>query len=113
MKTKSKESLPRLEDILSQITPSEFKDNHLSAYKVRYLSGRLLTFNDNHLSRINFFYKSTIQVFRDNHLSLIRYELISMHLHINYNYVNHYIRVQRHPCITFPDINGFLQTIRL
>lgn len=38
MKTRSKESLPRLEDILSQITPSEFKDNHLSAYKTLHWS---------------------------------------------------------------------------
>ncbi|XP_076095359.1 uncharacterized protein LOC143066243 isoform X2 [Mytilus galloprovincialis] len=38
MKTRSKESLPRLEDILSQITPSEFKDNHLTAYKTLHWS---------------------------------------------------------------------------
>ncbi|OWF41968.1 uncharacterized protein LOC110461715 [Mizuhopecten yessoensis] len=33
MKTRSKESIPRLEDVLSQMKPSEFRDNHLSAYK--------------------------------------------------------------------------------
>ena len=48
MKTRSKESLPRLEDILSQITPSEFKDNHLTAYKVSHSSPFEL--KDNHLT---------------------------------------------------------------
>ena len=34
MKTRSKESLTRLGDVLQKMKPSEFKDNHLAAYKV-------------------------------------------------------------------------------
>ena len=34
MKTRSKENLTRLDDILRRLKPSEFKDNHLAAYKV-------------------------------------------------------------------------------
>lgn len=34
MKTRSKESL-HLSDVLKELKPSEFKDNHLAAYKVR------------------------------------------------------------------------------
>lgn len=34
MKTRSKESLTKLGDILKRLKPSEFKDNHLAAYKV-------------------------------------------------------------------------------
>lgn len=47
MKARSKESIPRLEDVLSQMKPSEFRDNHLSAYKV----GRLTCIV--HLGRTN------------------------------------------------------------
>ena len=36
MKTRSKESLSHLGDILTKMKPSEFKDNHLAAYKVGY-----------------------------------------------------------------------------
>ena len=35
MKTRSKENLTRLDDILRRLKPSEFKDNHLAAYKVK------------------------------------------------------------------------------
>lgn len=34
MRTRSKESLPHIEDVLAKLRPSEFKDNHLAAYKV-------------------------------------------------------------------------------
>ncbi|KAK3756078.1 hypothetical protein RRG08_066825 [Elysia crispata] len=34
MKTRSKESLTKLDEILKRLKPSEFKDNHLAAYKV-------------------------------------------------------------------------------
>jgi hypothetical protein len=36
MKTRSKESL-HLSDVLKELKASEFKDNHLAAYKVKYL----------------------------------------------------------------------------
>ncbi|XP_025107380.1 uncharacterized protein LOC112572072 isoform X2 [Pomacea canaliculata] len=38
MKTRSKENLTKLEDILRRIKPSEFKDNHLAAYKIVHWS---------------------------------------------------------------------------
>ncbi|XP_064606185.1 uncharacterized protein LOC135471069 [Liolophura sinensis] len=38
MKTKSKESLTHLEDILAHMKVSEFKDNHLAAYKTTHWS---------------------------------------------------------------------------
>ncbi|KAL8577241.1 hypothetical protein ACOMHN_034267 [Nucella lapillus] len=38
MKTRSKENLSRLDDILRRLKPSEFKDNHLAAYKIVHWS---------------------------------------------------------------------------
>ncbi|GFO15574.1 pleckstrin homology domain-containing family g member 7, partial [Plakobranchus ocellatus] len=38
MKTRSKESLTKLDEILKRLKPSEFKDNHLAAYKALHWS---------------------------------------------------------------------------
>lgn len=35
MRSRSKEAIAKLEDVLANMKPSEFKDNHLLAYKVR------------------------------------------------------------------------------
>ena len=37
MRSRSKEAISKLEDLLSVVKPSEFKDNHLLVYKVCYL----------------------------------------------------------------------------
>ncbi|KAK3102865.1 hypothetical protein FSP39_014522 [Pinctada imbricata] len=47
MKTRSKESLPRLEDALNQVKPSEFKDNHLSVYKGMHWSDLIASTDKN------------------------------------------------------------------
>ncbi|KAK7484305.1 hypothetical protein BaRGS_00024430 [Batillaria attramentaria] len=47
MKTRSKENLTRLDDILRRLKPSEFKDNHLAAYKIVHWSD-LITSTDKH-----------------------------------------------------------------
>jgi len=49
MKTRSKESL-HLSDVLKLLKPSEFKDNHLAAYKVRMSRTKMLVFQ---LQRLN------------------------------------------------------------
>lgn len=38
MRSRSKEAIAKLEDVLANMKPSEFKDNHLLAYKVRFVS---------------------------------------------------------------------------
>lgn len=39
MRSRSKEAIAKLEDVLANMKPSEFKDNHLLAYKVRTRTG--------------------------------------------------------------------------
>lgn len=39
MRSRSKEAIAKLEDVLANMKPSEFKDNHLLAYKVRRRTG--------------------------------------------------------------------------
>lgn len=45
MRSRSKEAIAKLEDVLANMKPSEFKDNHLLAYKVR--STELLSLTQN------------------------------------------------------------------
>lgn len=42
MRSRSKEAIAKLEDVLANMKPSEFKDNHLLAYKVRTRTGPLI-----------------------------------------------------------------------
>lgn len=42
MRSRSKEAIAKLEDVLANMKPSEFKDNHLLAYKVRTTTGPLI-----------------------------------------------------------------------
>lgn len=42
MRSRSKEAIAKLEDVLANMKPSEFKDNHLLAYKVRTRIGPLI-----------------------------------------------------------------------
>lgn len=45
MRSRSKEAIAKLEDVLANMKPSEFKDNHLLAYKVQ--STELLSLTQN------------------------------------------------------------------
>ncbi|CAL1543578.1 unnamed protein product [Lymnaea stagnalis] len=52
MKTRSKESLTKLDEILRRLKPSEFKDNHLAAYKSLHWSDLIASTDKQHNSQI-------------------------------------------------------------